>query len=108
MGGPKQQDTQFLRQKDGFEPAKPAQELSEKDIEFMNRMGGDIDARRKTQYINDLKKHPYFKPSMLEPPKPRFKEVSLTDGPIVKSHSKSIMSGSVSAGHGLHSLRTRC
>ena len=31
--------------------------------------------------------HPYFKPGMLDPPKNAFKEVSLTDGPILKSHS---------------------
>lgn len=31
-------------------------------------------------------KDPRFKPSMLEPPKPRFKEVTLTGGPIIKSH----------------------
>ena len=33
-------------------------------------------------------KHPNFKPSMLEPPKPKFKAVSLEGGPIIKEHSR--------------------
>jgi len=33
-------------------------------------------------------KHPNFKPSMLEQPKPKFKAVSLEGGPIVKEHSR--------------------
>jgi len=54
----------------------------------MNRMAVDTDDRRRTRFINDLKQHPYFKPSMLAPPKAPFKEVSLTDGPIVKTHNR--------------------
>ena len=33
-------------------------------------------------------KHPNFKPSMLAPPKPKFKPVTLEGGPIVKEHSR--------------------
>jgi len=42
--------------------------------------------RRKTKFINDLKQHPYFDPKMLEPKKSPFQEVSLTAGPIIKTH----------------------
>ena len=38
----------------------------------MSRSSADIDSRRRTQYINELKKHPMFDPKMLEPPKPKF------------------------------------
>ena len=30
-------------------------------------------------------KDPRFRPSMLEPPKPKFQTVSLTEGPIIKT-----------------------
>jgi hypothetical protein len=65
--------------------AKP---LTWRDRLFMDRMSNDLEDRRRTQFINELKKDPRFKPSMLEPPKPKFKEVSLTNGPIVKSHDR--------------------
>jgi len=55
---------------------------------FMDRMTNDVEDRRRNQFINELKKDPRFKPSMLEPPKPKFKEVSLTAGPIIKSHDR--------------------
>jgi len=55
----------------------------------MARMDGDIDERRKKKFINELKKHPNFRPSMLEPPKSQFKEVDLNgNGPITKVHDK--------------------
>ena len=84
--------------------------------EFMSRMEGDTQTRRREKFINELsanatrfptvsshsgtslesvphiihcaEKHPNFKPSMLEPPKPKFKAVSLEGGPIVKEHSR--------------------
>ena len=65
--------------------ASTQRSLSQTDSGFLARMEGDTDARRKTKYINELKKHPSFKPSMLEPPKPRFKVASLTDGPVIKT-----------------------
>jgi len=86
--GPSAKDTAHLRNKDSFAPAAPQKELTSTDIEFMNRMTNDVDKRRRDTFINDLKQHPYFKPSMLEPPKQGFKEVSLTDGPILKTHAK--------------------
>ena len=80
---------------------------------FMSRMEGDVQARRREKFINELsahthtpahtqppcrhveptapshrprtEKHPNFKPSMLEPPKPKFQTVSLTEGPIIKT-----------------------
>ena len=83
---------------------------------FMSRMEGDVQARRREKFINELsahthtptrtqppcrhveptapshrprtEKHPNFKPSMLEPPKPKFKAVSLEGGPIIKEHSR--------------------
>ena len=56
-------------------------------IHFVNRMTNDIDERRKTNFINELKKDPRFKPSMLEPAKPKFKTVTLDGGPIIKTHN---------------------
>ena len=56
--------------------------------EFMSRMEGDTQTRRREKFINELKKHPNFKPSMLAPPKPKFKPVTLEGGPIVKEHSR--------------------
>lgn len=60
--------------------------LTWRDTEFLSRMEKDLDGRRRTGYINELKKHPLFRPSMLEPPKPKFKTVTLSGGPIIKSH----------------------
>mmetsp|Transcript_31993 Transcript_31993/g.68790 ORF Transcript_31993/g.68790 Transcript_31993/m.68790 type:complete len:110 (-) Transcript_31993:295-624(-) len=80
------QDVGYLRTKD--QQTVTAKPLSQKDVDFLQRMDGDVDSRRQSKFINELKKHPAFKPSMLAPPKPPFKEVSLTDGPIVKSHNK--------------------
>merc|ERR1719267_35194 len=62
--------------------------LTWRDHLFMDRMTNDVEDRRRNQFINELKKDPRFKPSMLEPPKPRFQEVSLTAGPIVKSYDR--------------------
>ena len=61
-------------------------ELTRKEHEFMARADRDLAARRQQNFINQLKKHPQFKPSMLEPPKPKFKEVSVGAGPIYKTH----------------------
>ena len=63
-------------------------ELTRKEHEFMARGDRDLAARRQQNFINQLKKHPQFKPSMLEPPKPKFKAVSLDNGPIVRTHSR--------------------
>ena len=63
-------------------------ELTRKEHEFMARADRDLAARRQQNFINQLKKHPQFKPSMLEPPKPKFKAVSLDNGPIVRTHSR--------------------
>lgn len=63
-------------------------ELTLKEHEFMARADRDLAARRQQNFINQLKKHPQFKPSMLEPPKPKFKAVSLDNGPIVRTHSR--------------------
>mmetsp|Transcript_60446 Transcript_60446/g.165570 ORF Transcript_60446/g.165570 Transcript_60446/m.165570 type:complete len:130 (+) Transcript_60446:102-491(+) len=63
-------------------------ELTETDVQFLSRMEGDTQSRRRDQYVNELKKHPLFRPGMLEPPKPKFKTVSLDAGPIIKSHER--------------------
>ena len=54
--------------------------LTWRDHLFMDRMTNDVEDRRRNQFINELKKDPRFKPSMLEPPKPKFKEVSVGAG----------------------------
>ena len=80
-------DYNFLRKSSGpssLEPEKP-KPLTSSDFAFMQRMEGDIDGRRRTAFIVELKKDPRFKPSMLEPPKAKFKTVSLEGGPIVKT-----------------------
>lgn len=46
----------------------------------------DLEERRRSQFINELKKDPRFHPRMLEPPKSKFQTVSLEGGPIIKSH----------------------
>ena len=56
------------------------------DLMFLARMEEDIEGRRRSAFITELRKDPRFRPSMLEPPKPKFKEVTLTGGPIIKSH----------------------
>lgn len=61
--------------------------ISEVDHLFLARMQGDIDSRRRSAFINEIKKDPRFRPSMLEDPKPRFQTVTLDGGPIIKSHN---------------------
>lgn len=62
--------------------------LSETDRQFIARMEGDIETRRRSSFINELKKDPRFKPSMLEPPKPKFQQVDISQsGPIIRSHN---------------------
>ena len=56
----------------------------------MARADRDLAARRQQNFINQLKKHPQFKPSMLEPPKPKFKAVSLDNGPIVRTRQRAV------------------
>mmetsp|Transcript_34212 Transcript_34212/g.85203 ORF Transcript_34212/g.85203 Transcript_34212/m.85203 type:complete len:82 (+) Transcript_34212:107-352(+) len=53
---------------------------------FMLRMGNDTETRRQTKFINEVKKHPQFRPRMLEQPKKPYKEVQLGKGPVVVSH----------------------
>jgi hypothetical protein len=40
---------------------------------FLQRMGTDQDVRQRTKFVNEIKKHPQFKASMLQPPKKPFK-----------------------------------
>lgn len=61
--------------------------LSNTDRLFISRMEGDIESRRRASFLNELKKDPRFKPSMLEPPKPKFQTVELHAGPIIKTHN---------------------
>ena len=60
--------------------------LTMTDTLFLSRMEVDIEERRRTAFIDQLRKDPRFKPSMLEPPKPKFQTVTLTGGPIIKTH----------------------
>ena len=106
-----------------FASRQPADDSSGMDLtaqQFLSRMVGDIEERRKSAFINELKKDPRFKPSsihtarlpprpsprllmwytcarresavrslvlkVLEPPKPKFKTVTLDAGPIIKTH----------------------
>lgn len=41
--------------------------------DFLQRMGTDHEARRRTKFVNEIKKHPQFKSSMLQPAKKPFK-----------------------------------
>ena len=62
---------------------------SETASEFLARMTCDIEDRRKYAFVNELKKDPRFRPSMLEPPKSKLKQVRLEGGPIFKSVNSS-------------------
>ena len=63
--------------------AKP---LTPRQHDFVSRMEASVDARRHRAYVNELRKDPRFKPSMLEPPRPKWKEVTIDGvGPIVKT-----------------------
>mmetsp|Transcript_14961 Transcript_14961/g.40295 ORF Transcript_14961/g.40295 Transcript_14961/m.40295 type:complete len:81 (-) Transcript_14961:895-1137(-) len=53
---------------------------------FIERMADDTDSRRRTQFVNEIKKHPQFRPYMLEPPKKPWKEVKPGNGPVVVTH----------------------
>ena len=64
--------------------AKP---LTVTDFQFLSRMEADVEERRRTSFLVELRKDPRFRPSMLEPPKPKFQTVTLHGGPIIKSHS---------------------
>lgn len=54
--------------------------------QFIARMDCDTDDRRRTAFIAQLKKDPRFRPSMLEPPKPKFQTVNVNGGPVIKTH----------------------
>ena len=43
------------------------------DSAFLERTQNDTDLRRRTRFINEVKKHPAYKPGMLDPPKKPFK-----------------------------------
>ena len=87
LGGPNPHDSSFLRTKQQLdkEPARP-KPMTEADFYFMSRMDGDIEERRRAAFICELRKDPRFRPEMLEPPKSKFKTVTLEGGPIIKSH----------------------
>ena len=63
----------------------PGAKLTKTDILFLTRMDADVESRRRTAFITELRKDPRFKESMLEPPKPKFQVVSLEGGPIIKT-----------------------
>ena len=83
-------DYSFLRpahQQPG--PGEPAP-LTQSEEMFLARMEYDLEDRRRTAFITELKKDPRFKPSMLEPPKSKFKTVTLEGGPIIKTHKSNL------------------
>uniref|UniRef100_A0A7S2JE93 Uncharacterized protein n=1 Tax=Haptolina brevifila TaxID=156173 RepID=A0A7S2JE93_9EUKA len=84
-GKPGQTDYDFLRPRGKAPPGPPAA-LTQADVEFISRMESDIEDRRRTAFITELRKDPRFKPSMLEPPRAKFKTVTLDGGPIIKTH----------------------
>ncbi|KAG8459774.1 hypothetical protein KFE25_014337 [Diacronema lutheri] len=56
------------------------------DSAFLERTQNDTDLRRRTRFINEVKKHPAYKPGMLDPPKKPFKDVQIGKGPVVVTH----------------------
>ena len=46
--------------------------LSQTDLAFISRMDMDVDARRHSAFVAEVKKDPRFRPSMLEPPTTNF------------------------------------
>ena len=67
-------------------PSGAPADLTYMDRLFLSRMEQDLDSRRRTSFINEIKKDPRFKPSMLEPPKSKLQPVSLDGGPVIKTH----------------------
>ena len=67
-------------------PVPGQKQMSATDFLFLSRMEADVEERRRTAFLVELRKDPRFRPSMLEPPKPKFQTVSLAGGPIIKSH----------------------
>eukprot|EP00322_Chrysochromulina_rotalis_P015724 CAMPEP_0115836510 /NCGR_PEP_ID=MMETSP0287-20121206/4743_1 /TAXON_ID=412157 /ORGANISM="Chrysochromulina rotalis, Strain UIO044" /LENGTH=214 /DNA_ID=CAMNT_0003289993 /DNA_START=79 /DNA_END=723 /DNA_ORIENTATION=+ len=57
------------------------------EAKFMMRMENDTESRRRTAFINELRKDSRFHESMLEPPKSKLQEVTLKAGPIIKTHN---------------------
>jgi hypothetical protein len=66
-------EASFLRAKKApsLEPA-PLKAMTEKDFDFINRMDSDVEGRRRTAFMEQLKKDPRFRPEMLEPAKSKF------------------------------------
>jgi len=65
----------------------PSERMSRTSLMFLARVEGDLETRRRNSFINELRKDPRFKPSMLEPPKPRHKPITLEAGPnIIARH----------------------
>ena len=66
-------EASFLRAKKApsLEPA-PLKAMTEKDFDFINRMDNDVEGRRRTAFMEQLKKDPRFRPEMLEPAKSKF------------------------------------
>ena len=85
-GNPAPSDFAFLRTKPGETKTVKERPVTMRDLEFMSRMDGDLEERRRTAFICELRKDPRFRPEMLEPPKSKFKTVTLEGGPIVKTH----------------------
>ena len=52
-----------LRPKGAAQPQAPRKELTSAEIEFLGRMDFDIEDRRRTSFITELKKDPRFRPS---------------------------------------------
>lgn len=66
-------EASFLRAKKApsLEPV-PLKAMTEKDFDFINRMDSDVEGRRRTAFMEQLKKDPRFRPEMLEPAKSKF------------------------------------
>ena len=69
-----------------FQPQSGTKPLTNMEIDFLNRMDEDVEDRRRTAFITQLKQDPRFRPSMLAPPKPKFQTVTLEGGPIIRTH----------------------
>jgi len=109
-------DYSFLRRtSQSTEAYKEPKALTEADVAFLSRMDADVEDRRRIAFISELRnkrrflfarppgclsshacgvvgvhfsagKDPRFRPSMLEPNKPKFQTVTLSAGPIIKTH----------------------
>jgi hypothetical protein len=68
----------------GQTQTKPPRELTSTEIEFLGRQDFDIEDRRRTSFVNELKKDPRFRPS--SKPSAQTTRVRRIPSPVLDRH----------------------